>query len=313
MTRITIFGAGAIGGHLAVRLAQVPGTTVSVVARGSHLAAIRANGLALLSGGERLTSHPFATDDAAELPEQDLVFVTLKAPAIAAMAAQLARLSGSDGLLVFFTNGLPWWMEPVPAGSPLATMDRNRILGGVVYSANSVERPGVIRHASHNHWVVGEPEGGTSPRSEAVGALLTAAGFNGGVDPELRREIWHKLIYNASGNPLAALTRLDVRAMMALPPLRALLLEIRREIASVASSAGEDFTGLAALASLDDLAEAGNVKPSMLQDVLAGRPMECDAIVDAPRRIGQANGVPTPSLDVVSALLGGLDGALREG
>ena len=91
------------------------------------------------------------------------------------------------------------------------------------------------------------------------------------------------------------------------------LLEIRREIASVASSAGEGFTGLAALASLDDLAEAGNVKPSMLQDVLAGRPMECDAIVDAPRRIGQTNGVPTPSLDVVSALLGGLDGALREG
>lgn len=310
MMRIAVYGAGAIGGHLAARLGQLPGAAISVVARGSHLAAIRADGLELLSGGERLHIRPTATDDPSTLPAQDIVFVTLKAPAIAAAATQIARLGAPDGIVVFVVNGLPWWMEDPAPDSPLAAIDRGRILGGVVYSSNFVERPGRVVHLSHNAWFLGEPDGGSSERVRHIAKLMGSAGLDTRIHPDLRHEVWHKLIYNASSNPLAALTRQACDGLVADPALYALGLAIRHEIAAIAAGQGHDFAGAAALASLDDLAAAGGARPSMLQDVLAGREIESDAIVDAPRRIARRAGIPTPALDAVSALLNALGRSL---
>lgn len=313
ITRITVFGAGAIGGHLAVRLGQLPGLEVSVVARGAHLEAIRRDGLELCSGGETWRIHPMATDDPAQLPEQDLVIAAVKAPAIAPSAEAMARLAGGRGLILFMLNGLPWWMEPGDRAAGLAAVDRGRVLGGVAYSSNYLERPGRVRHTSHDGWLVGEPDGGRSPRAAQVAALLARAGLDAREEPAIRRQIWRKLIYNASGNPVAALTRLACDGMLADRAVYDLSLRIRREVAAIAASQGEDFSGEPMLASLDDLVDAGGARPSMLQDALAGRAMEVDAIIDAPRRIAARAGVPTPALDIVSALAGGLDRAIRQG
>jgi len=308
--RLAVVGAGAVGSNLAAHLCQLPGAEVSVVARGAHLAAIRTDGLYLQTGGKTLHCTPVATDDAATLPPQDIVFVTLKAHSIPAMAKPIASLLAPDGVVVFFVNGLPWWMEDDTADPRFAPVDRAQVLGGVVYSSNTIGRPGHVTHDGADRWAVGEPGGGISARIERVAAMLRDAGLNGVAHPQLREEIWTKLLYNASVNPVAALTRLDCGQLSPARALNRIGMQIRREIAAAAAADGIDLAGHPALASWDDMKLSTPVKPSMLQDVLAGRGMEVDAIVDAPRRIAARSGVPTPTLDVVSALIGGLDASL---
>jgi len=308
--RLTVFGSGAVGSNLAAHLCAVPRFEVSVVARGEHLRAIRNEGLELRSEGRRFHCTPRATDDASTLPPQDIVFVTLKAHSVPPMADQIARLMGPTGLAVFFVNGLPWWMEPEP-DARLAPIDRERVIGGVVYSSNEIKRPGHVAHDGGDRWAVGEPRGGSSERIERIAALIAQAGLNGVAQPELRQEIWIKLLYNASVNPVAALTRLDCAQLSPVRALNRIGMQIRLEIAAAAASDGIDLSGHPALADWDDMKLSTPVKPSMLQDVLAGRGMEVDAIVDAPRRVAARAGIPTPTLDVVSGLVGGLDESLR--
>jgi len=304
--RLAVVGAGAVGSNLAAHLCSLPDAEVSVVARGAHLAAIQTGGLEVKTGGKILHCTPAATADAATLPPQDLVFVTLKAPAVPAMAESIAGLIAPGGAVVFFVNGVPWWMEDEAADPRLVAIDRSTVLGGVVYSSNRIDRPGHVVHDGADRWAVGEPGGGSSARIEGVATLLTRAGLNGVAHPGLREEIWSKLLYNAPVNPVAALTRMDCAQLNPHVPLNRLGMQIRREIAAAAAADGTDLAGHPALALWEDMQLATPVKPSMLQDVLAGRPMEIDAIVDAPRRIAARHGVPTPALDVVSALIGGL-------
>ena len=307
---VAVFGAGAVGSNLAAHLCTLPELTVSVVARGAHLAAMQAEGLELRISETTLRCAPCATGEAATLPPQDVVFVTLKAPSIPPMARDIARLVAPNGVVVFFVNGLPWWMEEQVAEAELSAIDHASVLGGVVYSSNFIERPGHVVHEGANRWVVGEPDGGLSERVEVVVALLQGAGLNGVAHPQLRREIWSKLLYNAPINPIAALTRLDCGQLSPEAALNRIGMQIRREIAAIAAADGIDLTDHPALASWDHMRLNTPVRPSMLQDVLAGRAMEVDAIVDAPRRIATRHGVRTPTLDVISALIGGLSTSL---
>ena len=106
--RICIFGAGAIGSHFAARLAAA-GNEVSVLARGAQLEALRADGVTLVSGAERVSARVRASDRPAELGAQDAVLVALKATALGAAADGLAPLLGADTAVVFCQNGIPWW------------------------------------------------------------------------------------------------------------------------------------------------------------------------------------------------------------
>lgn len=306
LLRLAVLGAGAVGSNLAAHLCKLPGAVVSVIARGAHLAAMQARGLELRTAGSTLHCSPLAVGEAASLPPQDIVFVTLKAPSIPPMAPDIARLVAPGGVVVFFVNGVPWWMEEPDADAAFASLDRAAVLGGVVYSSNSFERPGRVIHDGGNQWLVGELADGLSERLERVAALMSGAGLNGVAHPQLRKEIWSKLLYNAPINPMAALTRLDCGQLSTEEALNRIGMQIRREIAATAAADGVDLAGHPALASWDDMKLETPVRPSMLQDVLAGRAMEVDAIVDAPRRIARRHRVPTPTLDVVSALIGGL-------
>src|SRR5262245_56820950 len=103
-----VFGAGAIGGNLAARLA-VSGADVSVIARGEHLAAMKANGITLEMPKETITGKVKASSDPRELWPQDLVMVTVKAPALPDVAANIAPLLKTDTSVMFVMNGIPWW------------------------------------------------------------------------------------------------------------------------------------------------------------------------------------------------------------
>src|SRR6201994_1601330 len=203
--RICIFGAGAVGSHFAVRLAQA-GHDVSCVMRGPHLAAVKARGLTLRVGDAETNAKVRASDDPATLGPQDLVISTLKATAVASLATGLKPLLGSDTPVIFAQNGIPWWYDiglpashPAtpdlsfldPGGALRAAVPKARIIGGVIFSSNEVIEPGVVANLSpdRNMLVIGECDDRESERIGKLRALLEAAKITSGPVAQIRATI----------------------------------------------------------------------------------------------------------------------------
>lgn len=323
--RICIFGAGAVGSHVAAKLLRAGVPSVAVVARGPHLAAMREHGLTFRSDREEFrVAVPVATDDPSILSPQNIVVVTLKAPTLPPAAGALARLLAPDGVAVFLSNGIPWWWNyglregggPLPLLDPDAALWRNvgpaRALGGVVMSPNEIVEPGVVVHGAHNRFIIGEPDGGDSPRARGLVELLTAAGMPALLSTDIRTDIWLKLLVNAPGNPLAALTRLSAKDRAADPELAELGRRIVGEVADTARALGYVLTQHA---DADDTmgwaATRSETRPSMLQDVLHGRATEVECLLGQVQAYARERSVPTPVIDIVLPILRGLDRSLR--
>ncbi len=322
--RVCVYGAGAIGGHLAARLVADGRAQVSIVARGAHLAAIRERGILLETAGGDVGGRPAAaTDDPATLPPQDVVFVTLKATATPAHADNLSRLVHPSGAAVFIANGIPWWwrhatadpgpMLPVdPDGALWRRFGPERAIGGVVYSGNEVIRPGVVHHREANRWPVGEPDGGMSERLRAVADLMASAGLQATAVPDIRHEVLRKLMRNVSGNPISALTRSKDGPTAPVEGLADVGRAMVREALDVGAAQGIDLRAEIDPEALIVPGQSSTGPSSMLQDALAGRPLEVDAILGQLQALGRGTGVSTPTIDVVLALLRGLDRSLRD-
>jgi 2-dehydropantoate 2-reductase len=326
--KVCVFGAGAVGGYLAARLLLAGTHEVSVVARGPHLQAIAHHGLTLIEGDQTVVVHPaHATDRPHTLPPQDLVLVTLKAHALPAAAPDIAALLGPGGCAVFVNNGIPWWWphhgthqpdQPLPlldpSGALWSTVTPQRAMGCVVYSANELLRPGVVRHTTNNQWWLGEPHGQMSPRLSAATALLQAAGLNAQAVPDIRTQVWAKLLRNTPMNALCALTRLDVGALAREPGLLGLFEALVDEVTAVALAHGVDLSARVAqakaaprLGGAVDGRPAPAVRPSMLQDIESGRAMEVEPILGQVLAFAQACHTPTPVLAQLVPLLRGLN------
>ena len=313
--RIGVFGAGAIGGYMAARLAQA-GADVTVVARGPHLAAMQANGLVLNSGGETFVTHPRVAASAAEAGPQDAVVVTLKAHSLPSAAPDLAIMMGDDGVLVTAVNGVPYWyfhglagpfegrtVDSVDPGGVLwRTLPPRRAIGAVVYPAAEVTEPGVITHTYGDRFSLGEPDGSRSPRIEALSRALIAAGLKAPIRPKIRDEIWVKLWGNLSFNPISALTGTTLDRIVAEPGLRATCRAMMIEAQAVAEALGVRFA-IGVDKRIDGAAEVGVHKPSMLQDLERGRPMEIEALLGAVVELGTLTGHTLPICSAVLSMI----------
>jgi 2-dehydropantoate 2-reductase len=312
--RVCVYGAGAIGGHLAVRFAR-GGADVSVVARGPHLAAIRRDGLTVHAvDGEHHAKLP-ASDNPTELGPQDAVVVTVKAPALPQVAAAIAPLLRADTGVAFVMNGIPWWyFHALPGpleGRRLPRIDPDdvlwrlvgpeRAIGGVVYAASAVTSPGVIEvEQPRSRVVFGEPDGRVSDRAEALAGLLRAGGIIGEVAPDIRTEIWNKLISNLAGGTLAVLAGAAPRDVYAEPVCAAAGEQVMHEAAAIAEALGSkphrNFAQrIASTRAMDH-------KPSILQDQELGRNMEVDGMFDAPLELARMAGVTAPTLELLVGL-----------
>ncbi len=311
--RICVFGAGSVGGFLAATLAHA-GRDVRVIARGPHLAAIRDRGLTLRSDEDTVTVRPPASDDPSDFGPQDLVIVAAKTPALPDVARGMAPLLGPDTLVAFAVNGVYWFYAHrfAPGGAAPDTrrldpgdvlrdhIGPDRALGIVVRSSNEVTEPGVVVNTGRNGFTVGDATPGDPARAERVAAALAAPGMDVTATADLRREMWRKLVRNVGSSAICALTSADSRAAFEAPGLGALSAALMRETLAIAAAHG--FGGM------DDAAvePAGGrlpVKPSMLQDLERGRPMEIDTQIAIVRDFGRGAGVPTPALDTVLPLL----------
>jgi 2-dehydropantoate 2-reductase len=313
--KVCIYGAGAIGGFLAAQLAR-SGAELSVVARGAHLQAMRANGVRLLIEGEERLARVHCTDDPLTLGPQDCVIVTLKAQQISAAAASIASLFHRETFVVTAYNGLPYWFfanaRVTLAGARLQGIDPDgrqarllgpeRAVGCVVLPAAEVIAPGLIRHVSGLTLPIGEPGGGHTPRLARLQALLVAGGLKAPIREDIRDEIWLKLWGNLCLNPISALTHATLDVLTGDPATRALCRAMMLEAQAIGERLGLRLR-VEVERRLDAAGAVGPHKMSMLQDLERGREMEVEPLVGVVQELGRLTGVPTPTLDVVLALI----------
>jgi 2-dehydropantoate 2-reductase len=313
--KICIYGAGAIGGYLGVQFARA-GADVSLVARGPHLAAMRANGLKLRIGDEEHVARPRCTDNPAELGPQDFVIVCLKAHSITGAIEAMQPLLGPQTRIVTAVNGIPYWyfykhggryegstLESIdPGGRQWRELTPQRAIGCIVYPATEIEAPGVIRHVYGNHFPIGEPSGEISADVTRLSALFVAAGMKAPALERIRDEIWLKLWGNVCLNPISALTHATLDVICTDPNTRALSKAIMLETQAIAERFGVKFR-VDAERRIEGARKVGAHKTSMLQDLEHGRPMEIDPLVTVVQEMGRLTGISTPALDTVLALV----------
>jgi 2-dehydropantoate 2-reductase len=313
--RICVFGAGAVGGHVAAKLAAA-GHDVSVVARGAHLEAMRANGITLLHGADTIRGRVRTSDPGL----QDYVFVTLKANALGAFADAARQLVGEDTAVVFAQNGIPWWYgiglsKDRPEPPDLGTLDpgsrlrnvlqKNQIIGCVVYSANEVREPGVIVNnvPGNNMLVVGQADDSDSEKVVALRRLLSDSDLYSPPTQDIRASVWAKLVQNLSTAALCTLLGATVKEVRGDAALAELSRRLAAEARAIAAAHGIDPQRAPTRPGGGQSSGAISHKPSMLQDYERGRPMETEALLVAPLAFARAAGVAAPTLETVVPLV----------
>jgi len=315
MRRIAIFGAGAIGGLIGGELARV-GFEVTLICRGAQLEAVRANGLTVIVDGEARHVRPACTDDPAEAGPQDLVIMAVKGHQVAAAAERIAPLLGPETPVVAAQNGIPWWythgaggalegrtLQAVdPGGRIRAAIGPARAIGAVIDASTALKAPGIVDHRQQGRSLtLGEPAGPASGRVRAVAAALAATDIAAPVADDIRLALWAKLLANISISQICVLTRSTLGQVWGDPALRALAARLMRETAAVAAACGIDLSAEVERRTAGPVSSSAH-KPSTLQDLEAGRPMEIDAIVGAVAEIGRLMGEPTPTIDLLYAV-----------
>ncbi len=312
--KVCVFGAGAIGGYLGVCLAR-SGAEVSLVARGPHLEAMRAGGLRLQYDGKEDVAHLRCTDNAKELGEQDYLIIGLKAHQIDEAVDAMAPLLGSSTCIVTASNGIPYWyfhgderLSGVhfrsidPGGRQWDRLGPERAIGCVVFPAAEVVAPGVIRHEHGRKFPIGEPGGQKSPRVERLHEAMVAGGLDAPIREDIRDEIWLKLCGNLCFNPISALTLATIDVIASEPGTRAVCRAMMLEAKAIG-----DYLGLRLRVDIerriDGAGALGAHKMSMLQDLERGRSMEVEPLVGVVQELGLYTGIPTPTTDVVLALI----------
>lgn len=323
--KICVVGAGAIGGYLAVRLAN-DGHEVSVVARGAHLAAIQSSGLSLIEADQTLVADRLvATDRIRDLDPQEIVFLALKAHQIEPVASDLPVLFDASTVMVTLQNGIPWWyfqklngnytdraVSAVdPRGMLLNNIDPNVIIGCIAYPAATIVEPGVVRHIEGNRFPVGELDGSESNRVRQVADTLTSAGFKSRVLDDIRSEIWLKLWGNLTFNPISAMTHSTLADICQFPLTRELAARMMTEAQTVAERLGASFR-VPMERRIAGAEAVGKHKTSMLQDVEVGKPLEIDGMLGAVVELAELTEVEVPTLRALYACVSLLNKTLQQ-
>ena len=313
--KICIYGAGAVGGLVAGRLAQ-SGHDVSVVARGAHLTAILAHGLRISSAGRETAVRLKANNDPEKLGPQDCVFVAVKGQSLPEVAAGIGPLLGEKTSIVTAMNGVPWWffdrlafakgklhLETLdPNGVLSKAMPTERIVGCVVHLAASMPEPGLIAHGLGQRLILGEPGGSNTGRTHAVVAALKGAGFEAEESAFIEKDFWVKLLGNVSFNPVAALTLAGADRLIGDARVKAYMVQIMREVLAIGRAVGVD-ADIDPEARIDMARRLGKFKPSTLQDMEAGKRLEIDGLLTGTLEVAKKAGVPAPFTESLDGLI----------
>ncbi|WP_067549377.1 2-dehydropantoate 2-reductase [Nocardia crassostreae] len=311
--KIAVVGAGAIGAYWGAAMHR-GGAEVHLLAPGPHLEAMRRHGVRVLSPRGDFTAEVHATDDPAEIGPVDFVFLGLKAHSYPDCGPLVNPLLRPDTAVVAAQNGIPWWyfhelpgpyrgrrIEAVdPDGATTAVLPPERAIGCVVYPATVIAEPGVIRHIEGTRFSIGEPGHEISERCKALSQAMIAGGMKSPIEPDIRNDIWIKLMGNAAFNPISALTRATMVDICCHPGARGLVEQIMHETLDIAARVGAK-PDISVEKRLRGAAAVGHHKTSMLQDLEAGIQLELDAVVAALVEMADITGAPAPTLRTVYA------------
>lgn len=289
--RIAVIGAGGVGGYFGGRLA-LAGEDVTFIARGSHLDAMRRDGLHVLSANGDFVVQPVqATDDAATVGPVDLVMIAVKLWSTDESIATARALMGPSSAVVSFQNGVD------AEDKLIAEFGRDRVIGGVANIAALIESPGVVRHNGTMALLqIGELDGRRSARIDAIEAACKRANFDVRVADDILKFIWEKFVFLASLSAMTALTRLPIGPLREDADTRALFRQFADEVVAVGRAKGVplgDGTTEAMFARLDSL--PGAMVASMQGDLLRGNRLELPWLSGGVVRLGEAVGVATPA------------------
>ena len=313
--KIAVVGAGAIGGYLGAKLA-IAGEDVTFIARNRNLEAINARGFRLIleDGSEQHAPTAKAVQHMADAGPQDAVLLTLKAHQVRDVLPGLRELFGPQTMVVTMINGIPWWyfhklvgeyegrhLDSVDPGGVIDQhIERERIIGSVVYPASELVEPGVVKVIEGNRFTLGELDGERSERIEALSQAMMRAGFKAPVSRDIRSELWIKLWGNLSFNPISALTHATLEQICRFGPTRSLAAAMMREAQAVAEKLGVRFK-ISLEQRIAGAEAVGAHKTSMLQDVEHGRALELEALVGSVVELGRITATPTPTIEAVYA------------
>lgn len=288
--RIAVIGAGGVGGYFGARLAEA-GNAVQFLARGRHLAAMRANGLRIESeSGTTHLPHPDATDAPSQLRTADVVLVTVKLWDLQQTGRDIAPAIGTDTVVIPFQNG-------VEAADLLgASIPREHIAGGVAYIAATIREPGVIvttgKMAKLRFGPLLEAQ---RPLLDALNAACKAAGVDADITPDIRRTLWEKFVFLNALSGVTAVSRQPVGVVRTDPDLRATIEASMIETQKLAGANGvalpEGFVA-AQMQFLDTLPDG--MRSSMQNDLVAGNRLEAPWLCGAVARMHAVRGSAAP-------------------
>ena len=318
--KVCVFGAGAVGGHVAAKLAA-GGHDVSVIARGAHLEAMRERGITLTQGEKTIRGRVRAVGQASRLEPQDFVFVTLKANALGDFAEAAAPIVGPQTGVVFGQNGIPWWyavgLSPErprppdlsrldPFGRLQKLLKPEQIIGGVVYSANEVREPGVIVNNNlpgHNMIVVGRADDADSPRIAELRSILEKNELSSPGTNDIRTSVWAKIVQALGTGALCTLTGAAIASVRGSPALSKLAARLGDEVRAIARAHGVEPDRAPNRPSGGQSSGLIAHRPSMLQDYERGRPMEIEAQLASTLAFARVANVAVPALETVVPLI----------
>jgi 2-dehydropantoate 2-reductase len=290
MMRIAVMAAGGVGGYFGARLAQA-GHAVAFIARGRHLAAIRARGLTVRSaGGDIHVERVLASDDPGALGTFDLVLFAVKLWDTETAAAACLPLVAGGGVVIPFQNGVES-IERVGAAIGMA-----KVMGGAAYIAATIAEPGVIVHTGQMARLRFGP---VLPEQQALARRFLEACTDAGVDAELvadvRRVLWEKFVFLSAMSGVTSATRQPIGAIRGDPDLRALFEAAMGEAWMVGRARGvalaEDLVAQQ-MVFADSL--PAEMKSSMLNDLLAGNRLEAPWLSGAVARMAKESALTAP-------------------
>ncbi len=311
--RIGVAGAGAIGCTLAAILAQA-GQTVSLLARGATLRAVQANGIQLQRQGQTSHAPVAASDDAAALGVQDVLFLCAKAHDLAGLAQAAKPLIGPRTTLIPMVNGVPWWyFERLPGqaerrriravdpdGRLFELLPSEQLVGVVQFMTAERLAPGVVMSNTPPLLVLGEIDHTESERVRRIAGVLNASGIEGRPSAQIRDPLWMKIIANLTTNPLSVVSGATLDAMYGDPRLLPITRRILFEGMALAAAHGARLP-LDPHTIISETIAMGPIRTSMLQDYLSGNPLELAAIGDAVLELADAINLPMPTArDIIS-------------
>ena len=307
--KICIVGAGAIGGYLGFKLINA-GFDVSLVARGTHLKAMKHSGLTVIENDKEISCFPKCSESMSDLGKMDYIFITLKAYSIPGLVNEISTMFKENTAVITAYNGIPWWyffnIEGPFKNYRIKCIDPNniqwniitpeRIIGCVVYPATEIIEPGVIKHIEGNRFSLGEPEGKQTERIFKISKALVKAGIKAPIRSNLREEIWIKLIGNLAFNPLSVITGKTLDILASENEYRTIAYDAMEEASLIINQLGIKLK-ISIDQRIEGAAKVGVHKTSMLQDYEKGKELELDSLVVSIKEIGNLLGIKTPTID----------------